>query len=256
MNVWRGLLKKEYRLGLPVMVIELSVLFLCIGFAFFLEWKTGRPDFLIVTSVMLLFFHCFFLFVYMPVSLALEKKRMHLWLHNPASGAVLLSAKMAAGLLFMVASLFITSLFVLYSCVFHYDVFQESNVTGLHIFRIGILIILHIIVTSLQLGIWISFIWGMDQLLQRLVGKVASGVAVALFFIGSVWLLTKMASSQVYTYLTHWGQIHVVSLFTSDQLDVKNFSYNLYIGELVFDSLVALLLFFITSWIIDRKVEV
>ena len=260
MSAWSGLLKKEFRLGLIGVYMAFFLLVACIGFGIFLTWRIDAPEILFTISLAVIIGHLFYLPGYLVVSLSGEKGKMHLWLHSPHNGTVLLLAKFLNGLLAMGVSLLLTSVVALYTGGIVFDI-SQLNLSWGDAFVIGISVIAHVIGTSIYFTIWGVFLWVISQLLAQYVGKLRWPVMIAIV-IGGLSLITKWETSTLYMLLTEWGAISVdfsgiMLNFEASGMSVEAGNASVfYIGTYVYYAVVAILVFLITGWLLDRKVEV
>src|SRR5699024_382206 len=101
MNAWLALVKKEFRLGLPIFLVAVILFGGSIIFGYLLGDYYGiRDGLLLVAFGFVLTMHVLFLLFYLFYSLNYERKMLHLWLHNPMSIAGLLSSKMLTGIIY------------------------------------------------------------------------------------------------------------------------------------------------------------
>lgn len=257
MTAWRALLKKEFYLGRTAFIIAFIALWVIIGAAAYIEFGRGNSGILIAVSAILIFPHTYYLLGYTIVSLRAESKRLNLWLHNPLPGYALLSAKLLNGLLAMTVSLLIT--FV----ILYWKVFDKVNelITGDVLLKGSIFILTHLYLFAIYTSIWFIFYWTIFRYLKSRIGGYSWLVIIVTYFAIST-LFEKFRGSTIYENLTGWGEVEIVflndtltSAFTGEIPNLVS-SPSLYIGVYVFYAATSLILFFISSWMIDRKIEV
>lgn len=261
MNAWGGLLKKEFRLGLPGLYLGLIILAVWFGFGAFLQWKLNEPGILFGFSMAAIVFHIFFLPVYMLISVNGEKGRMHLWLHSPHSGTVLLLAKLLNGLFVMLLSLCIS--LAISSLAFNLDhsIVQDTIAQLNNKLLFFIQALIHLIVASIYLTIWGIFLWVLSIVLKRVTGKF-NWIAMLFIIIIGLSLINSWESSSLFDMLTHWGSIS--SGLAGFEMNVQDETVNfqsagigkIFLGNYVYYAIVSLIVFFTSGWMLDRKVEV
>jgi len=264
MSPFLGLLKKEFRLGLTGFFLAFLVLVVSFGFSFYLSWKQDEPSILFTLSIAIILGHVLYLPGYIGVSLYAEKGKMHLWLHSPHSGSVLLLAKLLNGLLAMFISLSIASVITIYTGVFVIDVLTEADITWKDMIKIGLNIVSHVVATSIYFTVWGVFLWTIEQFLKRFVGKLRWVVMVFLVISG-LWLITKWETSALFEMLTHWGVVQSSLpvtmfngvIFTAGSLSIYASGMDkFFVGIYLYYTIVAILVFLVSGWLLGKKVEV
>lgn len=263
MNAWSGLFKKEFRLGLPSIYLSLALITIWFAFGIFLQWKLNGPIVLFGFSIIAIVWHVFYLPIYLMTSINRERGRMHLWLHSPHSGNVLLLAKMINGIVAMLLSLTVTigiSFFVYRSA---YPAIQEVIGTQINdLLTLGALFTAQIALASLYFTIWGIFLWVVNLVLKSFVGKF-NWVVLIVLIIAGLFLLTKWESSSLFMMLTQWGKISI-DVFVGGSIEISDGEFflqatemdQMYIGNVVYYSLVGIAVFITSGWLFGRKVEV
>lgn len=253
MSPWFGLLKKEYRLsrtGILIGLIFLIVLLLSI-FSF---GPKGNTALFVLTSVLLML-HSFYLSIYMFFSLKTEGGHLHLWLHNTHSAKALLLAKLINGIVGLIISFAINYVFVILAI-------NKLNYLSSNLINTLLLLSGNIIGYSIYLAMWIVFIWVVFQVSKGKIGSYFSWFISVGAIIIPTWLLGKFRETSIFKHLTNWGYIdisefgHFVKELFVDNPNVIVESDSFKIGVLLFYFLLTILLFLISSWLIDEKVEV
>ncbi|WKB35611.1 hypothetical protein QS257_19440 [Terrilactibacillus sp. S3-3] len=97
MKAWFALVKKEMRLGslgfFSVLILQLSLYSIVVYQAI----RQGSTDVVVAFGFLTILAHVFYLLGYMIVNLFLERKTLHLWLHNPLPAWSLLLLNGLAG---------------------------------------------------------------------------------------------------------------------------------------------------------------
>jgi hypothetical protein len=267
MSAWLSLFKKEFRNGLPALLFSLISLAVLLVLALFFGWRGGHvKDMILITSLVLIFPHVFYLTFYMIVSLQREKKKLHLWLHSPMPGYQLLLAKFLNGLVAMSITLFLTGMICLitFATYNNYPFWDGKLPIDImpFIYKVGAFATLHIYLFAIDFAIWFMFFWVFYRMLIRRLGVAISVILTIILFVLVSYLLTKFESTALYDMLTQWGRISLTPLFpTFDYLTaggIRNITSHAYIyfGTYFFEAVIAIILFLVSSWILDRKVEV
>lgn len=264
MSAWVNLFKKEFRNGLPALLFALIGLLVVLVLSVIFGWRSGHvKDALFITSLIFVFPHVFFITFYMIVSLQREKKKLHLWLHNPMPGFGLLLAKLINGLLAMTVTLFITCAVCLITFIFYrHSEFFPDVLNWSEVIRYGILIILHVYLIALDFAIWFVFFWIFYRMLIRQLGVAVSAILTIVLFGVLSYIMTRFEATSFYVAITHWGKMSFSPILNGFQYSnaggVHTIStmFSLYFGTYFYEAVIAVIAFIISCWILDRKVEV
>ncbi len=251
-----GLFRKEFRLT-RTLLLGVLTLDLLIMIGFFLaspSWEI--PYMTAIVGGVLTSLHFFFLPIYLLISLNTEGRNLHLWLHNPQSGRSLLGAKVLNGLVALLLSLGIVGIL----SVLAY--FLENSAVELpieNVWLLGLYFLIVIIAGSLYSGIWLTFYWTLYQVMKTYIGKWALvlifGIAAVLSWLGSWFSETTLSKT-----LTEWGTVQLptpLDISVSQQeFDLSVSTFPFHIGSVVFDVITLVVVFLISCWLLDRKVEV
>lgn len=258
MTAWLDLTKKEFRLGLPAFIFSLIVLVgifaisTIIGLSINLMWET-----LTIGAFAAVALHGFYLAYYMLYSLDVERKRMHLWLHNPLPIVQLLLAKIVSGLSYMFIT-FITAAIVLWQA-------YENSMVSINLsewLSTLILSVITLLTKTLLLGCTYLFFWTVFMALSKTYNDFLSFVLTFLFFLVLVLLFNTVKGV---SFLFDWGAVNSESVLSGFEFSTSNEIHSFkiqetstvfYIGHFVRDLVLAGLLFVGGCWILDRKVEV
>jgi hypothetical protein len=258
MSAFQGLLKKDFAISKswflfwPVFIS----LFLIVSLAldhYFLEPLTFVP----VAVMLLLFFHAFFLPSMILSMLRLEGKTQ-LWLYNPQSSKALLLSKFAVSCGYQLATqLYLTAIGLTLYQFYKDQIHMEARdlFAGTVIFNLGLLLF------GLFVSCWAMFYWTVYHSL----GKYPT-------IKGWRWLVLLLIfflSNAIFTLFTKIpGFKEVMNIWKIPVLAGTNFSYkqgsweiylhatNIPVLGLLFYGILAVGLFLISCWLLDRKVEV
>lgn len=264
MNSWIHLLKKEIRLGVPAFLIPIIAFVVLVGIAFYFGNRKGY-GFEAAGGVALvaLGMQVWYLVYYLFYSLQAEKKKLHLWLHNPMPASSLVSAKIVAGLISLLVTLILTGVTGFASFLLSKNIQVEIPLGNL--MEIGFWSGVHVILLGLSFAACFLFFWMIFLMFTRTLGTFVSLLSTFVLFIVMVSLYGWFGNSVIYEKLTRWGQFELSSMlkgfsFMLDPAQAGMFTdvgqMSLFIGTYIFEAVIALILFFAACWILDRKIEV
>ncbi|MNN35652.1 hypothetical protein D3C81_1495070 [compost metagenome] len=111
------------------------------------------------------------------------------------------------------------------------------------------MIFLHAILISAALSVWVILLWSLYHALKHRIGRLTWVVLIGSILL-SGWIDDNITSSSLYKLVTQWGGMEVnLPTFPLDP-------FPLYLGEYFYNLIVVIGLFYLSSWIVDRKVEV
>ncbi|MHA6250513.1 hypothetical protein [Oceanobacillus sp. CAU 1775] len=260
MSAWIALTKKEFRLGFPVFLAALIIFSGMVVAAYYMgkHFNALQETHLIAFGIILTV-HVFFPLFYLFYSLNYERKLLHLWLHNPMSTAGLILAKFFTGIVYMSITFGLT-LLALFLFFIDTRIFTEyiiaNNFFGtitLTLFQAGIFMGATFL---LFWSIFLTYSQKMNDFLSFLLSIVLMG------FIS--WGYQSFTDLSFIQTLTNWGGIQINDVIgfefniSSDQFESSALTEQtiFYIGHMLRDLIVVVILFFLSSFIIDKKVEV
>lgn len=265
MKAWRQLVKKEFfitRNGILIGLAALLFLFL------FVVNATERGEInLLILTVMMFFLHTFYLPIYVFLSLNAETKYLHLWLHSEQPAAKLLLAKLFVGSLSMFLSALLTGSFGLYAlnsagAEFFPTLASQSLFHVLHtgeIIYLAFILSAVVFIGAISTSAWVLLIWGLYHSFLKKVGKWGWIVGIFIPFI-CLDLLGQLKGTSFYQTMEQlFGTIsfeyfhQILAKFTNGKV---TFLSNVPSFYLLYDVILILVLFFITTRLIDKKVEV
>lgn len=271
MNAWWILFKKEFRLTQSFWAIAALVVIIAemIGAYFALQFHSGIPS---LVLFMLMFFQSFFLLLYLLVSFQMEKSHTPIWIQSPQSGAFLLSVKLAAGFVLMSLSLILN--LILWLWVVKLD-FQSSLYQGGEYFQsllaIEGLIKQHWFLSFIVFGQRALFLAALGMLIYFLIDLLKYAIkgwrwiiGLMLFFAG-ILVIIWFSHTGLFALIFHWGKLDLSDFSALPTLGsvpgppvtvIFQRFFPVYAGDIVFKFLFATAVFFISAWLLDRKVEV
>ncbi|MFC5471262.1 hypothetical protein ACFPPD_21465 [Cohnella suwonensis] len=240
MAKWAAIVKKDLRLSTTVLFAGLVINVISIVIA----GLVGQ--YLFIPLLAAAGFHVFYLPIALFASLRTEAAQMHVWLHNPRPALSLLLSKLTSGLVTM-----LVSLAFLYSMagILLRTKFRLMEEYWTDTWSAGWLIFLHAILISVAIGVWVILLWSLYHALKHRIGRLVWVVLIGAVILSS-WIDDIITSSSLYKLVTQWGGMEIN--FPTFSVD----PFPLYLGEYFYNLIVVIGLFYLSSWIVDRKVEV
>lgn len=257
---FKGLLLKEFYLNRSKIAIDLGLITILIIVSYFVTLKIDSTIAMIIFVIFIVPMHVFYIPLFLFSSLYTERKHHQTWLYNPNSPLVLFLPKFVVGLIGMLASLLITGVFSLYVIQSAKNEFElPKELLGESIIPTSLLVGGGLIFTSVYLGIVVMFFWALSHVLKKFVQKLTWLVTIACFVL-ITWLLYEFEQTNLFSILTNWGGVKL-PLFDSFSVSITNSHLIIDSGEFVFgyilyEIFLALIMLFLTRWMIDKKVEV
>lgn len=255
MSAFKGLYIKELKISRALFfagIIALNVItILSLALReYFNQSEIPAGIFLFVIAI-----HIFYIPVLLLSSLTTEG-HSQLWLHNPNNGAKLVLAKLAAGLTYylisMVASIFLTK-------------FALNNVTHLEPFTafeggMPILFMMGVAITlgTIYLSVWIFFYWTVYHAIKNIPFlRNIRWLFLFVFWITITVVGEFIQSQPFYQKLLEYGAINV-DAFDNNVVSVNNFfiEMDLNIISVALGIVLTIVVFLVSVWLLERKVEV
>ncbi|MBU8879511.1 hypothetical protein BGM26_10990 [Bacillus sp. FJAT-29790] len=259
MKAFNGLFFKELKLTKNWFMVGMALLILAVMAGIGLMRYFNEPNVFAVISIMILSAHAFYLPLYLLSSLNIEGQSQG-WLHNPNSGTKLFLAKIAAGLLFFLVSLFIAL------CVAKWGIDHAEGLSwieGEHFPTIS-LMGAGLTLGSIFMGIWVLFYWSLFHSLKNV--PIVSSFRWPILV--GVWLLLSV----IWNYIQHQPFYQKLKKIGVIQLDsIQSIKYEvsknsasaafiegsgLTIMNGIIYTAIVILVFYIAVWLLERKVEV
>ncbi|PAD20308.1 hypothetical protein [Terribacillus saccharophilus] len=261
MKAWLALVKKEFRVGLPIMLLAIVLFLVGLVVVTVSTYRFGYAwDAVGIIGLAWGGGHFFFMAIYMLYSLGVERKRLHLWLHNPMHASGLLAAKLVTGTVYMIISLLIVSI-AAYVGGLNFVAFSDGTW-----FKIGMIAFVHVIALSIDFSVYVILAYVVFLLLGRYMSSFLSGTVVFIGWWVFVYLYFGLFSqSQFYTAISEWGRIdlgfvanslHFDISITEALINMQGEEMSIYVGYYIVELITILIIYFIASWLLDKKVEV
>lgn len=255
MNTFHGLWNKEWKMTniYHFILISLSILILAMSY-----WglRDDGFQFVLIPSGLLMILHMFYLPGYLLYSFAREGRMLHAWLHSPQSIHQLTLVKFLNGLLFSILSLTIVSGII-------YWIISEVQWLQGYMGDIGKVLLwinVHSVLTAIYFGAFLFLLWSLRHFLNKIIGGWSWLFTIVLFVLFPV-LLGWFQSTDLYVFLTKWGYMGIEMPSIEKKLDSiqvaeASMAMGVHAGTYLFHIILTLLLYFLASYILDRKVEV
>lgn len=246
MTAWSALFKKDFQLTRTVFFIGLVMNFLVLLLTLYVDMSTGDNLYLFIPLLAAIVLHIFYLPVILLISLRTEADKLHLWLHSQRSAATLLLSKVLNGMVMMAVSLIILYLMagLLITSRFH---LIEAYWTDT--LKAALLIFPHLFIISMMISAFVILLWSIHHALKYRIGHWTWLALLGAVILPS-WVGALIDSSKPYKLLTQWVDLEMnFPTFSIDPIPA-------YAGEYLYHFIVIIGLFYLSAWVIDRKVEV
>lgn len=245
---WPSLLKKDFRLALPWFLGGLGLI---IAFDLWFAWSP-HPEVRLAFSSMLVFAHIIYFPVYLFISLWVEGKQMHQWLHSPRPAWQLILSKLVVGIPFILLSLSISGLYPTYLVLGPTDLFASLPGLDPTAFWSDVgLMLMAILWISFHLSLLLLVVWSVYRWLRTYLGKWTWLLTGAGFFF-FLYLYSKWVTSHYYELLFQWGPTMNIKGLTEGQTSTPF----IHTGDILFDLLLAAAFFTLAQWILEKRMEV
>jgi hypothetical protein len=259
MSKWNGLLRKEFHISKTGILVNIALVIAAHLIAYGFSLKYNDPLIMFIPAIVIVSLHSFYLTVFMYLSLQTEAKHLHLWLHTPHSALNLLAAKLLTGMAGFLFSFSISGMFAYIGLLKLRGIyFSEETWETMLVLKSGLFVSINVALLSIYLAIWLVFYWVIYQLLKRFMTKF-SGLVVVIISFFVTWMGNLFQQTVLYEKLTKWGyfDIAVVGNIALEKKYVMMEKVGqIPIGTFVYYSVIAIGLFILSAWLIDRKVEV
>lgn len=262
MNAWVGLLKKEFRTTRTFVFVTLGALAVFMVATYLFSLRVGHPIALFGLAFIPIGLHIGYMVVYMLLSLNAESKRLHLWLHTPQPATQLLAAKLVNGLTGFLLTMIPSFLFLLYGTSrFNQwaEIYQHMSINAGVLFRGALIIAISILFGAILLSLWVVATWTIYQVCKTRIGRW--GILAAFgFLLLSTYIMGIFEGTTLYHFLTDWGHFSLLELVNFEALNLPGdygvIEDQIPFGAVVYQVVIGILLFALSSVLLDRKVEV
>lgn len=187
-------------------------------------------------------------------SLNTEVNQMELFLHNPQSIHKLLFVKFLNGFVFAMSYAFVLIISVTIVDLI-WPTFQLSSLAA---FWYLLSFTLRLIISTIPFMVMLLFLWTLHQIFRKYIGAFFSLIIVVAVLIGGIQLINFMSHTGFYQSFVEWGAIEMPfsQEYTSLYVNKNSVGLTVYLGSYIFYGVISMLLYFISTYLIDHKVEV
>ncbi|MFJ7755049.1 hypothetical protein ACQKGI_06695 [Peribacillus muralis] len=262
MNSFKGLVQKEWLVGKTTLLwlLALQAGFVCLAFFAASYWEVAGLFYLCTWLNMLV--QPLFIFSVILSCLHSEGKTM-LWIHNPQSAAMLLGSKLSISMFFQVASIFFSACIVFGGMMIPESLFKKGfhNETmldgGSLLMTAGVLVMVSLALAVFTLFLWIVY----HALAGNDVMKPLRVLLISAFCLGMLFFRNWLVSTGLYMKLDELWTVPIIS-DSSFSMSLDHFEFSFQTGGSLslltsgFELIGLVILFLISCWLLDRKIEV
>ncbi|KMJ58296.1 hypothetical protein AB685_10325 [Bacillus sp. LL01] len=257
-NAFRGLLRKEWLLSKNTFILlicfKLFIWAVVLGGSLF----TNNYELLYIATSMIVGIHVIYITMIVGSGLSMEEKSQ-MWLHNPHSTSMILGSKLLTGILLHITSL-CTAFLLLGITVVFFDPggITENFLTAGSIFQMSV----QLTVSGLELAIFYTFYWTIYHSMGKFYYLAKFKVVLfTLFIIASILLVVfieKQLLAGLHSILpvpvemTKFMNVYI----EEDGLGIRSGTKNISLAGLLISSIKLIGLFFLSSLLLNKAVEV
>jgi hypothetical protein len=255
-NAFKGLMRKEWLLSKNTFILLLCFKLFIWAVVLGGSVITKNPELLYIATSMIVGIHVIYITMIVGSGLSLEEKSQ-MWLHNPRSTSMILGSKLLTGILLQFISLFLACI-LLGLTVIILDSPSENFLTAGSLFQMCI----QLTFSGLELAIFYTFYWTVYHSMGKFVFVAKfKKVLFTLFIMASIILILFLENQllaglqsvlPVPIELTKFMNVYI----EEDGLGVKSGSEKISLAGLLISSIKITVLFFISSLLLNKAVEV
>ncbi|RDI44105.1 hypothetical protein [Falsibacillus pallidus] len=260
MNAFRGLLKKDYLLSKSWMLTWFITMFILLLLSYGLSSYLHEPFVLLGIVIFLGSMHIAFIPV-MMLSFLRTEGRTQLWLHSPQPSKMLIFSKVLISVVYQLISQLVLTIvfFILYEWLLPRTAMNELGM-GLP-YKEGFLINLTVFCVAFYLSCWCLFYWTVYHSLSKFpsVKRFRWLILILLFVIWNTIETLIMTIKPLAALMKKWS----ISIYAEGSFHYEQGSWNAEMTPIdvpllpiVLYALLTVLLFFASSWLLEKKVEV
>lgn len=277
-NSWFVMFKKDFRMSKPSLIILCGLIALWLLLMVSTHATMKGSIFLIGLMAMLVWPLMFYFPAHVLRSLHQEwRKTSHLWLHTPISGWSLLSSKMAVGLSYFAGYLLV--MYGFFSWVIYFGLEQlnlpqhanaqpmdlKSVLQDVNVFLLVAISFIGLILFGIYMGLWAALISVSMEAVKNRLNKLSWLLGIGIFLIPTwgfsellridfIRNLLQLGTFKIY-FLTH-NLMHIEQSGQVVGVSASEAYIPLHVGGIVFYILICVVLFYLTGWLLEKKVEV
>lgn len=257
-NAFKGLMRKEWLLSKNTFILlicfKLFIWAVVLGSSVF----TKNHEFLYIATSIIIGIHVIYITMIVGSGLSLEEKSQ-MWLHNPRSTPQILGSKLLTGIWLQITSLCTAFLLLgITMILFEPGDITENLITAGSIFQMSVLITF----SGLELAMLYTFYWAIYHSMGNFYYIAKFKVILYTLFIMASILLILFVEKQLLAGLelvlpfpiemTTFMNVHI----GEDGLWISSGGEKISWGGLLFSTLKITGLFFLSSWLLNKVVEV
>ncbi|MBA4538433.1 hypothetical protein H1Z61_15155 [Bacillus aquiflavi] len=257
MAAFKGLIIKEFKITQYFFITYMILLVAAIVGGYSFTNYIDEPKLFSIGMLLMILAHFFYLPLYLLTSLNIEG-RTQLWLHNPNSVLKLICAKLIPGLIFQLISLSL-SILIAIILIKQFNFFIEDFLI------INILMFVSIFLGSIYVSIWVLFYWTLNYALSRILHIKSFRWLFIIFIWATITTLaTYIRSHSLYKKIISLGEIklNIIPFEMKSNTDYGFYEIFIHVPQefsfipFLLYIMTALLIFFVSAWMLERKVEV
>ncbi|RSK27979.1 hypothetical protein EJF36_14420 [Bacillus sp. HMF5848] len=258
MNSWNGLVKKEFYQSRVWMVSVLALVILVnfVSYGFAVRYDHALISFF--SAFFTLLFLGLYLGIFLAVSLSAEFKQRQLWLYNPQPVTKLIGAKFVVGLVANIVTLIVAGAFTLFAAAQSLNQYTDlsANDTVASLVKGAFWLELGVMFSGISFAVLILLVMSVHQFIKQYAGKV-SGFITTVLVIASMIAWTYIQSSSIYRTIVGWGTITFAAPTELEQIHQSiTVDGTITVGRIVFYVVSLSVFYFLSCWILEKKVEV
>lgn len=267
MTVWKGLLKKEWKLAKPSMFILFGIIIIGTILFYSLSIYMNEPELFPSMMIGLMFAHVFYMTVIL-LGLLNKEGETQLWLHNPNSMAKLILAKLIPSFIFTIISLVMTIGMTTFATYLLGNGGLEFILLGNeNDFSLSVIGLSSILIGAVYLSLWVLCFWTIYHALARFpMIKNIRWVILIGIFAAVQFLSNRLHASVFYKKIKELWVVRLKGFSIESENSNQSFQIKIesdaggvieiFLINWILGVLMAVFLFCFSVWLLERKVEV
>lgn len=255
-RAFRGLIRKEWLMSRNTFIFLTCFKLFIWAVAWGVSLITNNYEFLFIATTMIVGIHVIYITMMVGSGLSIEEKSQ-MWLHNPRSINMILGSKILTGMILQLFSLLVAFLLLGITVIF-FSSAMEHFLTIESIIQMGV----QLTFSGLELAIFYTFYWTVYHSMGKFYYLAKFKVILfTLFIIVSFTLILfieKQLLAGLYSVLpvpiemTKFMNVYI----EEDGLSIQSGAEKISLAGLFISSLKMIGLFFLSSWLLNKAVEV
>lgn len=182
-------------------------------------------------------------------SLNSEANQLDAFLHQPFPAWKLLLVKIGMGFLLGLVYVLITSAYLMVSSLLR----LENGVDFVPLLKKMSVFSLSAWMVSLYPTVILVFLWTVYRIWRGRFGSIAMGLIIGLLILGNA-IMNLFRKSYLYDVLTHWGEYTIQTRHVKGPTEFVQVAGTFYLGTYIVYGVLVIAYFWISCWMLDRKV--